>query len=361
VDRLEDSMPMPPEPTAFEGVTREDRDRLLTDILREVSRAFYLTLRALPGGVREPVALAYLLARAADTVADTPTLEPKVRLRCLLEFRDQVEGPPSPAVLQRLQREAQAETSGEEALLSALPAAFALLEDLETSDRVEVRRIVRVLIRGMEMDLVTFPGALAEAADLDEYTWLVAGCVGEFWTRETMAHIRALRDWDVQRMVALGCRFGKALQLTNILRDLPRDLRAGRCYLPAGELLACGLAPHELVSENLARAWPVLERWVRVALGHFQAAEDYARAIPLRCLRLRLAVLWPILIGLQTLVLLVRSPRWLDPACRVKVRRPWIYRMLVFSVPAALCPPLLGLWLRRLHRRIEEGLHRGPP
>ena len=146
-------MPMSPEPTAFEGVTREDRDRLLTDILREVSRAFYLTLRALPSGVREPVALAYLLARAADTVADTPTLEPKVRLRCLLEFRDQVEGPPSTAVLQRLQREAQAETSGEEALLSALPAAFALLEDLETSDRVEVRRIVRVLIRGMEMDL----------------------------------------------------------------------------------------------------------------------------------------------------------------------------------------------------------------
>jgi farnesyl-diphosphate farnesyltransferase len=353
-------MPMSPEPTAFEGVTREDRDRLLTDILREVSRAFYLTLRALPSGVREPVALAYLLARAADTVADTPTLEPKVRLRCLLEFRDQVEGPPSPAVLQRLQREAQAETSGEEALLSALPAAFALLEDLETSDRVEVRRIVRVLIRGMEMDLVTFPGALAEAADLDEYTWLVAGCVGEFWTRETMAHIRALRDWDVQRMVALGCRFGKALQLTNILRDLPRDLRAGRCYLPAGELLACGLAPHDLVGENLAQAWPVLERWVRVALGHFHAAEDYARAIPLRCLRLRLAVLWPILIGLQTLALLVRSPRWLDPACRVKVCRPWIYRMLVFSVPAALCPPLLNLWLRRLHRRIEEALRRGP-
>ena len=67
------------------------RPRLLTDILRDCSRAFYLTLRVLPKGVREPVGLAYLLARAADTVADTPDLAPEVRLGHLLQFRAQVE------------------------------------------------------------------------------------------------------------------------------------------------------------------------------------------------------------------------------------------------------------------------------
>ncbi|MCI0869448.1 MAG: squalene/phytoene synthase family protein, partial [Chloroflexi bacterium] len=48
-----------------------DGQRLLTDLLKGVSRSFYLTLRVLPGGIREPVGLAYLLARAADTIADT--------------------------------------------------------------------------------------------------------------------------------------------------------------------------------------------------------------------------------------------------------------------------------------------------
>ncbi|MEE9249206.1 MAG: squalene/phytoene synthase family protein, partial [Dehalococcoidia bacterium] len=63
-----------------------DRDRLLKDILKSVSRAFYLTLRILPGGLRESVGLAYLLARAADTIADTRALEPEERLARLLDF-----------------------------------------------------------------------------------------------------------------------------------------------------------------------------------------------------------------------------------------------------------------------------------
>ena len=52
-------------------VTPSDRERLLTDLLRGVSRAFYLTLRVLPRGLREPMGLAYLLARAADTIGRT--------------------------------------------------------------------------------------------------------------------------------------------------------------------------------------------------------------------------------------------------------------------------------------------------
>lgn len=337
------------------------RRRLLTDILRDVSRAFYLTLRILPEGVREPVGLAYLLARAADTVADTPVLAPPVRLLHLLEFRGQVEGPASLEVLENLREQTRGTTPGEEAMLEALPGAFALLEAQDLGDRLEVRRIVGILIRGMEMDLRTFPGALATAEDLDEYTWLVAGCVGEFWTRSTMAHMPTLRRWSALRMVELGCRFGKALQLVNILRDLPRDLRAGRCYLPARELAAVGLEPQDLDTVNLPRAWPVLERWVRVTLEHFAAAEEYALAVPFYSLRLRLAVLWPILIGEATLARLVRSPGWLDPGVRVKVGRTWIYRMLVLSVPAALCSPLLRAWFRFQRRGVEKALAEGPP
>ena len=55
-------------------------------LLEGVSRSFYLTLKALPHGVREPLSLAYLLARAADTMADTAQVPTAVRSECLRQF-----------------------------------------------------------------------------------------------------------------------------------------------------------------------------------------------------------------------------------------------------------------------------------
>src|SRR5210317_1980730 len=51
------------------------------DVLRDVSRSFYLSLRFLPSGFREPMALGYLLARLSDTIADAGTLPMEERLR----------------------------------------------------------------------------------------------------------------------------------------------------------------------------------------------------------------------------------------------------------------------------------------
>ena len=59
----------------------------LLPLLKRVSRAFYLSIRVLPDPVRRPVALAYLLARAADTIADTAAVSPDERLKSLLAFR----------------------------------------------------------------------------------------------------------------------------------------------------------------------------------------------------------------------------------------------------------------------------------
>jgi farnesyl-diphosphate farnesyltransferase len=65
----------------------DSRTVLLGPLLKGVSRSFYLTLRVLPAGMRDPVGLAYLLARAADTIADTALLSPEKRLEFLLAFR----------------------------------------------------------------------------------------------------------------------------------------------------------------------------------------------------------------------------------------------------------------------------------
>ena len=62
---------------------------LLHDILKQVSRSFYLTLNVLPAGVRDQMGLSYLFARAADTIADTDLIDRTQRLKYLNQFRAQ--------------------------------------------------------------------------------------------------------------------------------------------------------------------------------------------------------------------------------------------------------------------------------
>jgi len=63
---------------------------LLTTLLRDVSRSFYLTLRVLPSRVRAPIGLAYLLARATDTLADASSVPVAARRAALESLRDRI-------------------------------------------------------------------------------------------------------------------------------------------------------------------------------------------------------------------------------------------------------------------------------
>ncbi|HZI84861.1 MAG TPA: squalene/phytoene synthase family protein, partial [Casimicrobiaceae bacterium] len=210
---------------------------LIGDLLRQVSRSFYLSLAILPRPLREPIGLAYLLARASDTVADTRLLPRVERLGHLHTLRAAYSGAPADvaavgracALLQSLEAERE--------LLTRVAEALARVDRLPADDRAAVRGVLSTITDGQVFDLVRFPGedagtlaALDTLAELDRYTYLVAGCVGEFWTDMTGAHTRAARGWDLSDMREKGIRFGKALQMTNILRDCAKDLRIGRCY-----------------------------------------------------------------------------------------------------------------------------------
>lgn len=342
------------------------RQHILGALLQGVSRSFYLTLRILPKHLREPLGLAYLLARAADSIADTRIIPPDDRMEHLQTFRQQVAGPARLSSLQGLEQGLTGQQSipAERALLSSLPEAFSLLEGLSEVDGYLVRTVLQNLIMGMEFDLTNFPpedsgeiGTVENAAALDGYTYQVAGCVGQFWTEISIAHVYGLRHWDHQRMSALGVRFGKALQMTNVLRDFPKDLRIGRCYLPLDQLARFGVTPHDLLDPQTGpKARPVLVHGIETALGHYAAAEEYILSIPRRCPRLRLAALWPVLIGLGTLSRLAGNQRWLDPQSPSRVSRSWVYSMILLSLPAVVSDIALRLWLGRLQRKVEVGI-----
>ncbi len=233
---------------------------------------------------------------------------------------------------------------------------------------MRVRSVLHELMTGMEFDLTNFPsedagdiGTIGNAATLDGYTYHVAGCVGQFWTEILMDHAGdhagPLVQWDREKMGALGVRFGKALQMTNVLRDVPKDLRIGRCYLPLDQLDRVGVAPDQLLDPQTGpKARPVLVAGIETALAHYAAAEEYILATPGRRPRLRLAALWPVLIGLGTLSRLARNQRWLDPECPSKVSRRWVYAMMALSLPAVSSDLALHVWIGRLRRNVEAGI-----
>ena len=220
--------------------------------------------------------------------------------------------------------------------------------------------MLSTIVEGMTWDLTTFPGedagglaALETRAELDRYTYMVAGCVGEFWTEVHVAHRPRLARWDLAKMSPLGVRFGKGLQLTNVLRDIPRDLRQGRCYLPSRELALLGLEPRDLLDPATGPALrPLLVELLNVALDHYEAGWQYTFAIPRSEARMRLACAWPLLIGQRTLDILAKTPNWLDPAVVLKVPRLRVYGMVARSLGTVWSTRALGRQARRVREKI---------
>lgn len=342
---------------------------ILGSLLRDVSRSFYLTLRVLPLPIRIPIGIAYLLARAADTIADTEIIVTKQRLMILKYFRQVIEGSATAGeLLGEIDNVVQKQQhKGERLLLERLGDVFLSLSQLSDDDRKQVIAVVMTLTDGMLFDLKTFPPeesgsvvALPDAQTLDRYTYLVAGCVGEFWSNICFAHDKRLREWDLAEQQRLGVQFGKALQLTNILRDVAEDLRLGRCYLPADQLGALNLSADLLLDPAQSSVFrPLHHQWITEALCHYTAAEQYIINTPRRCLLLRLATLWPVLIGLHTLQLIASNGDYLNPGVRIKVKRSEVYRLILASLFVVGSNAAIKQWLTRLRGRVTAILTPG--
>lgn len=334
---------------------------LLCTLLKRVSRSFYLTLKVVPGDVRRPIGLAYLFARAADTIADTALIDRADRLKYLELFREAFRKGQAERILaiKEVLAERQ-QVAAERELLTRLDEGFSILHSLSPSDQAMIRGVILTLTEGMVMDLATFPGedegrlvALDTRADLDRYTYYVAGCVGEFWTDIHMAHRSSLAGWDREAMQRRGVRFGKGLQMTNVLRDLPKDLRIGRCYLPRQELEALGLQPADLLDPTaIVKVKPLLHSLLALTLEHYQEGWAYTLQIPRHEVRMRLACVWPLFIGLKTLALLERSPNLLDPGVIIKTPRGAVYGMMARSLAMIGSDATLDRYYRRLWRSV---------
>ncbi|HXA09394.1 MAG TPA: squalene/phytoene synthase family protein [Chthoniobacterales bacterium] len=308
-------------------------------ILRSVSRSFYLTIRFLPRPLREPVSLAYLLARATDTIADTAAIPAATRLTTLLAFARVIAGESDfDAVAEPLRAfAAQQSDPAEHKLIENLRGCIDWLATVNRADRDDIRNVLQTIVRGQELDVRRFGDpavvtSLRSAAELDEYTFLVAGCVGDFWTKLGFRHLRSFASRSPNEMAKLGIEYGKGLQLINVLRDSGADAKCGRGYLPSDELAGQPVAE-------------VFAHWLDQAEERLEAGIDYCSA--LTNWRMRFATALPALIGARTLTLL----RQAGPEARarkIKVARKTVRRILVASLAAAASPTALRALFQRL-------------
>ncbi len=290
------------------------------EILRQTSRSFYLTLRLLPRSVRPEICLGYLLARATDTITDSSLAGRNQRLEILHVARRSIGHDEIAGYIANNWTVPQL-TAGENHLLTRLPTLWRRMNRLTLPERQFLEVVIDHILEGQIFDLEYFNDRSAALTheELEHYTYLVAGSVGEFWTRIGTEKIRPFSSDPMEVMLQRGRHYGQALQLINILRDRHADATLGRNYIHTNDVA------HWLV---MARRW---------------LAEATPYCMALHSGRLRYVTLLPALLGWRTLRLIethLDHPAAVNKVSRCEVRQ-WMFRSLTAWGSSKAIPSLV--------------------
>jgi phytoene synthase len=255
-------------------------------------------MRLLPAAEREAMFAIYAFSRAVDDIADEPGPTREERLAELDAWRRDIEGAYAGTTPRR----------------TAFLVPIIRRYGLRKADLLD-------LVDGMQMDVVEDIRA-PDLAKLDQYCDRVASAVGRM----------SIKVFGMEEGAGfeLAYHLGRALQLTNILRDLDEDSAAGRLYLPRALLDAAGIRssdPAAVIADpkigNVCAALAALAR------EHYRGAERVFKSRPrgnLRAPRLMGAVYSEILNKME-------SQGWAPPRKRVRLSRG---RLLAIALRHAL-------------------------
>ncbi|UOE92004.1 phytoene/squalene synthase family protein [Alkalihalobacillus sp. LMS39] len=194
------------------------------EMLKATSRTFYIPISALPNELKEAVTSAYLCMRAIDEIEDHPQFPAEQKIKLLRNISELLENP-------TVELEQQL-TNQFEPYTHILPSVTLQLYDWIVVCPQEVQPNVlhytAVMAKGMA-DWVEKGFEVTNEQDLDDYTYYVAGLVGEL-----LSELWAWYD-NVETDQELAVAFGRGLQAVNIIRNRDEDLeRDGVDFFPEG-------------------------------------------------------------------------------------------------------------------------------
>jgi farnesyl-diphosphate farnesyltransferase len=194
-----------------------------TEVLRQTSRTFYLSIVRLPPRIREAVMSSYLSLRAIDEIEDHPNLDKRTKIGLLVDISKGLRGRPAhprqrlSAVLRPHRDELPEVTNRLDEWADLPPKAIA--SRIHDATAVMARRMAYWV--GKEWRIHT-------KRDLDRYTFSVAGAVGVL--------LSDLWAWHDGTSSSMGdaAGYGRGLQAVNIMRNRSEDLARGVDFFPDG-------------------------------------------------------------------------------------------------------------------------------
>ncbi|WP_428897136.1 farnesyl-diphosphate farnesyltransferase [Parelusimicrobium proximum] len=336
----------------------------MPELLKKTARTLYFSAQILPEYAKDTFSAAYLLCRAADSVADTGLVEQKEKLGWIAAFAQMIEERDIEKMSALSALIAPKVTNAEEKeLLLNLPACAEVYHAQTGEHKKIIMDVVKSVCEGMVFDMNAFPAgeesgaaALKTEAELDKYCGYMGGAPGVFWSRLILGNVKVkMRD---DEFVRTGENIGKALQITNIIRDAAQDLKIGRCYFPEEDLDALGLNVKDLSAGNQAAAKALASKWIKYGADKLEGAYKYFSSIPKKECGMRAAVALPVLWSLDTLSLLADNAADIfDPAKRVKMSKFNLYFTLFVRMPETVITNFsMYLLLLRKMRKIRKKL-----
>jgi phytoene synthase len=253
---------------------------------RASGSSFYTAMRIMPKAQREAMYEIYSFCRKVDDIADSPGPRDK-RIEQLKLWRSDIDAIYSGSGVTRSR-----------SLVRAVKEFGLRREDFQA------------VIDGMEMDVHADIRA-PDWATLDAYCDRVASAVGRLCVR--------VFGMEEKPGIILAYHLGRALQLTNILRDIDEDAAIGRLYLPREALQAAGILSNDpayvMAHPNIGQA---CEQVVARAREHFAEAERVMG----KCARKTVRA--PRIMGVAYKAILTQLIKrgWAAPRAPVKVSKP---------------------------------------
>jgi farnesyl-diphosphate farnesyltransferase len=331
-------------------------DAELQDILLEgVSRTFALTIPQLPEGLYSPVANAYLLCRIVDTIEDEVSLDVEQKRHFCKQFIEITKtGKNSKKFAEELAPLLSDQTiPAERSLIRLTPRVIAITHSFAAGQIEALAECVETMANGMPVfQALDLHAGLKTMADMDDYCYYVAGCVGEMLAK-LFCHYSPEINRHHDELLKLSVSFGQGLQMTNILKDIWDDAKRGVCWLPQDIFTETGFELKNLTpetdDENFRKG---LEHLISIAQGHLQNALTYTQLLPSHDTGIRNFCLWALGMAVLTLKKIKENLSFND-STQVKITRNSVKATIFATKLTVRSNTLLSLLFNLTSRKLK--------
>ncbi len=323
--------------------------------VKKVSRTFALSIKILPPDLRAYTGHAYLICRFLDSLEDAPDLSVSqkrealdVAIETLGSFHNIGK---NSTYFTEIASQCRIK-KWEKVLLNNSTDLFGCFSVFPENIRKITKKWVTEMAEGMKKYAFGKDKPerrLKTIEELDEYTYYVAGTVGNLLT-----DMFCMKEYkipvDKQKiMYQNAVQFGKALQLVNIIKDSKVDIMEGRCYIPEELFRKYNSDINSFIdSRDTANIKCIFLELIRYAENYLGYALEYIRAIPVRNWRIRLGCIWPVALAYKTLLWLERNPdEFIRESNTFKINRKDVKKTLRATVLAGFSNKYFNSYIKK--------------